>query len=272
MTKKNLPEPVEALVLVMLVFSGVIILAVTMGTFVSKIFDKETLETTVTIFYLFSKSLFLIVPFYYASKKKYSLNTLFRFNPISGNTIAISIILALSLFVIVDEIDRLITAFIPPPDAIKEMMKPVQIDGFFQWILIFIGSVIIAAIAEESLFRGFLQSTLENKGDPTRAVILTSVSWAIIHLNPYWAIPVFVLGVFIGYVAWRTKSLLPAIIIHASYNFLSLLIVNKHISDNMDWYTSGEHISPVIIILAIGGIYFAVKNLDRQVADPSTTS
>jgi len=272
MTKKNLPEPVEALVLALLVFSGIVLLAVTMGSVVSNVFEKETLETTITIFYLFSKSLFIIIPFYYATKKGYALNTLFRFNPVSGQTIFFSIILAISLFIIVDEIDRLISLLIPPPEAIKEMMKPLQINTYYQWILVFIGSVFIAAIAEESLFRGFLQTTLESKGDPTRAVILTSVCWAIVHLNPYWAIPVFVLGVFIGFVAWKTKSIWPAITIHATYNFLSLLIVSENVSVNMDWYTMGDHISPVVLVIALAGIYYSVKSLDGQAVYPSSPS
>lgn len=264
MTNKKLPEPVEALVLVLLVFSGIVILAVTMGSVVSGMFEDETLETIVTIFYLFSKSLFLIIPFYYASKKNYSLNRLFRFKPISVQTILLMIMLAISLFVIVDEIDRLISSFLPPPDALKEMMKPLPINGSLQWILIFVSSVFIGAVSEESMFRGFLQSTLEAKGDPTRAVILTSVCWAIVHLNPYWAIPVFVLGVFIGFAAWKTKSIWAAITIHATYNFLSLIIVNETVANNLEWYTLGNHISPVVLIVAIAGLYYSIKNLDGE--------
>ena len=72
--------------------------------------------------------------------------------------------------------------------------------------------------------------------------------------------------------AWRTKSIWPAITIHATYNFLSLLIVNENISGNMDWYTMGDHISPVILVIAIGGLYYSIKNLDGQAEGPSTSS
>jgi membrane protease YdiL (CAAX protease family) len=262
MTKKTLPEPVEALVLTLMVFSGIVLLALTMGSAASSVSAEGELETLITIFYLYSKSLFIIVPFYYARKKGYTINKLFRFNPVSGQTIFLAIILAVSLFIITDEIDRLISALIPPPDAIKEMMKPLQINTVLQWIFIIAGSVFVAAIAEESLFRGFLQVTLESKGDPTRAIILTSVTWAIVHLNPYWAIPVFVLGVFIGFVAWKTRSIWPAITIHATYNFLSLLIGNEAMLDNMSWYTMGNHISPVVLVIAVAGLYYSIKNLD----------
>jgi CAAX protease family protein len=262
MTKKTLPEPVEALILTLMVFTGIVLLALTMGSAVSSVSAEGELETLITIFYLYSKSLFIIVHFYYAQKKGYTLNKLFRFSPVSGQTIFLAIILAVSLFIITDEIDRLISTLIPPPDAIKEMMKPLQINTVLQWIFIIVGSVFVAAISEESLFRGFLQVTLENKGDPTRAIILTSVTWAIVHLNPYWAIPVFVLGVFIGFVAWKTKSIWPAVTIHASYNFLSLLIGNEAIMDNMSWYTMGNHISPVVLVFAFAGVYYGIKNLD----------
>ena len=202
MTKKNLPEPVEALVMALLVFFGVVMLSYTMGSASSIIFQDVSVEINTTIFYLFSKSLFIIIPFYYATKKGFSRRQLFKFTPVSGSTIFFTIILGISLFIIVDEIDRLITSLIPPPEALKEMMKPLEIDSTLQWLLIFAGSVFISPLAEESMFRGFLLTSLLKKGDATRAVILTAVSWAIIHPNPYWAIPIFILGIFIGYVAW----------------------------------------------------------------------
>lgn len=272
MKKKKLPEPVEALILALFVFFGIILFAATIRLLISGIFKIDLSETSTNIIFQFSKSFFLIVPFYYASKKNYSTNILFRFKPVSGQIIVLAVILAISLFVIIDEVDRLITSVIPPPDAIKELMKPIQINNSFQWIFLFIASVFVAAVAEEGLFRGFLQVTLENKGDATRAVILTSVSWAIIYPNPYWAIPVFILGIFIGFVAWKTKSIWPAVVIHSTYNFLSLIIVNKNIADKLEWYTMGNHISPVIFVLALAGLYYTIKNLDGRVTDSTVSS
>jgi len=271
MTKKNLPEPVEALVLALLVFFGVVVLSYTFGSASAIVFGTDSAETHTTIIYLFTKILFFIIPLYYATKKGYASTLLFKFNPVSGTTIVFSVVLSISLFVVVDEIDRLITTLIPPPEALQEMMKPVEIQGAIQWFLIFIGSVFISSFAEESMFRGFLLTTLLKKGDPTRAVILTAVSWAIIHPNPYWAIPLFVMGVFIGYVAWKSMSLWPAVIIHGSYNLLTLLIVNENAAAYMEWYTMGDHVSPVVVVLACAGIFYSIKNLDGQFTVPSAS-
>jgi len=272
MTKKNLPEPVEALVLALLVFFGVVLLSYTFGSASAIVFAADSVETHTTIIYLFTKILFFVVPFYYASKKGYATNLLFKFNPLSSTTVIFSVILSISLFIIVDEIDRLITTLIPPPEALNELMKPVEIHGAAQWLLIFGGSVFISSFAEESMFRGFLLTTLLKKGDATRAVILTAVSWAIIHPNPYWAIPLFVMGVFIGYVAWKSMSLWPAIIIHGTYNLLTLLIVNEKAASYMEWYTMGDHVSPVMLVLACAGIFYSIKNLDGQFSVSSASN
>jgi len=114
------------------------------------------------------------------------------------------------------------------------------------------------------LFRGFLQGSLEEKGDVTRAVILSSVCWALIHLNPYWAIPIFVLGIFLGWIAWRTRSLIPAIVLHATQSIAALIMIHPSMDDSLDWYMMGDHVSPIVILLAVGGVYFAVKTIDTE--------
>ena len=73
MSKKEIPAPLEALILTLLVFSGTIFLAVFVRSILIKLIYEESIENTVNIFYQFSRSLFIIVPFYYASKKKYYL-------------------------------------------------------------------------------------------------------------------------------------------------------------------------------------------------------
>ncbi len=97
------------------------------------------------------------------------------------------------------------------------------------WVLLLFGVVIIAAVSEEMIFRGFLQISLEKKGDINRAVILSSITWTLIHVNPYWAIQIFITGVILGFLAWRTDSAYPSMIVHAANNFLSLLFINMDI-------------------------------------------
>jgi len=116
-------------------------------------------------------------------------------------------------------------------------------------------------VSEEILFRGFLQVSLEKKGDITRAVILSSVTWTIIHVNPYWAIQIFVTGVILGFIAWRTNSVYPSMIVHATNNFLSLMVINYNLEESMDWYFLGDHISPVVFVIALGILIICIRRI-----------
>jgi membrane protease YdiL (CAAX protease family) len=264
MKERLLPEPVEALILVLLVFFG--ILFFTLSAAQLFIGDKPLaeVESQLTLFFLFGEILFIIVPLVYSYKKNYSIKTLFRFNPVSLDTVIFTIILGLSLVILIDEIERLIVLLVPIPESLQGLIEDLNLTSTQDWVLFFLGSVIFAAVAEEGLFRGFLQVTLESKGDPTRAVVLTSVCWALIHINPVWAIPIFILGVFLGYVAWKTQSVWPAIIIHSLNNFIAILFLSDEFNAHMGWYTMGDHVSPVILITAMGGVYYSIKMIGRQ--------
>ena len=113
------------------------------------------------------------------------------------------------------------------------------------------------------MFRGFLQVSLERRGDITRAVILSSISWTIIHINPYWAIQIFITGIILGFLAWRTNSVFPSIIVHATNNFVSLVAINIDLEGSLDWYQLGEHVSPIIIIIAAGVLIIAIRHISN---------
>ena len=173
----------------------------------------------------------------------------------------LSVPLGLSLSVITDEIDRIVQIFLPTPEIFLKYLDSLRADTPLDWIFLFLGVVIIAAVSEEILFRGFLQVSLEKKGDITRAVILSSVTWTIIHVNPYWAIQIFVTGVIIGFLAWRTNSVFPSMIVHALNNFISLLFINQILEDSMEWYLLGDHISPVVLVISLAILVLSIRRI-----------
>jgi membrane protease YdiL (CAAX protease family) len=92
---------------------------------------------------------------------------------------------------------------------------------------LWVGAVVIAPLAEESFFRGLLQTFLSNI-IPNRwpAIALTSVAFGLIHFpQPHAIGALIVLGLLIGYAYERTGSLLVAAFIHAVFNLKTLVWV-----------------------------------------------
>ena len=113
------------------------------------------------------------------------------------------------------------------------------------------------------IFRGFLQKFLEEKwGDPTRAIMVTSLFFTLVHMNPFWAIQIYLLGIVLGYLAWKTRSILPGIFLHALNNGIALIFfVAKDSVDSI--YLWGKHVSPLFLLLAIIILVIGFKQLTK---------
>ncbi len=258
---KRIPEPIEALVVILATF-GILILLVALLSVSSEFPDgADGLQKSARYFFIFGGLLFGLAPLIYARMRHYDLKVLFRFNPVPATVILYSILCALALSVIGDELDRLLGMLITIPDWLYETMRPLKAESLSDWILILSGAVLVAALAEEVMFRGFLQVALEKKGDVTRAVILSSLTWTLVHQNPYWAVEIFIIGIFIGFLAWRTNSLWPAIIVHLVNNLIAVIFLNLGDSASFGWYEWKGHVSPLVLIPAVGLLIWTLRSI-----------
>jgi membrane protease YdiL (CAAX protease family) len=265
MDEKKFPEPVEALVLILITF-GFIFFASLVLAFIYIIISSETsLAASAKFLFIFGSIPFLIVPIIYVKIKNYDANRIFRINAVSNEIVIYSLLLGFSLTIITDELDRIIQILVPPPQWFVEQLQSLQANSVSDWIILLIGVVLLASLSEELLFRGFLQVSLERKGDVTRAVVLSSLTWTLIHVNPYWAVQIFITGIFIGFIAWRTNSIIPAIIIHALNNLLSLLFLNFKLDEKLGWYLYGNHVSPLLFIIAVLILVWSIQRITQVV-------
>jgi len=93
-----------------------------------------------------------------------------------------------------------------------------QLTQQYQYILAFITLVVVAPIAEEILFRGYLLSKLRSHVATWIAVLITSLLFAVVHFAWNVGIDVFALSIVLCLVTIWTKSLWPAILIHMLKN------------------------------------------------------
>ena len=130
-------------------------------------------------------------------------------------------------------------------------------------LFLFLAVVIVAPIGEEIVFRGFLQKFLEDYWkDITRAVLVTSLFFAMIHFNPFWTIQIYLLGVVLGFLAWKTKSVFPSIMLH-SINNGTAYILSIFDDSSLNIYLWNENVSPVFIFLGFYFIYIGLNTLNK---------
>jgi membrane protease YdiL (CAAX protease family) len=100
-----------------------------------------------------------------------------------------------------------------------------QLTRYFEYLLAFITLVIIAPIAEEVLFRGYLYGKLRKLVPVWLAIVLVSVLFAAIHGRWNVAIDVFVLSVVMCSLREMTGSIWTGIILHMMKNGLAFYLV-----------------------------------------------
>ncbi|MDR1674032.1 MAG: CPBP family intramembrane metalloprotease [Oscillospiraceae bacterium] len=95
-------------------------------------------------------------------------------------------------------------------------------DSTAQRVFVFISVAVLAPVFEELLFRGvLLNRTLKYGG--WLAVFMSGLMFAMFHMNYSQLLYAFVLGVVFGYIALKTKSILPVIFAHFFVNLFGAL-------------------------------------------------
>ena len=98
----------------------------------------------------------------------------------------------------------------------------------------FILLVILAPLLEEMVFRGLLFTRLTNKWGTTRAMIVSSLFFGLLHF-PFNPIGAFLLGIVACVLYARTRTLLLPIALHAMYNLLVWGLMFTSESEGMDF-------------------------------------
>ena len=86
-----------------------------------------------------------------------------------------------------------------------------------RWGYLAIG--LLAPLAEEIVFRGAaLRSLLASRLSPLAAILISALLFAVAHLNPAQMPHAFLVGLLLGWMYWRTGSILPGMVYHWANN------------------------------------------------------
>ncbi|MDB5391231.1 MAG: Abortive infection protein [Planctomycetaceae bacterium] len=128
-------------------------------------------------------------------------------------------------------------------------------------VLVLLSFAILPAVCEEFCFRGYLYRALQPKLDGWRNVFVTGLIFGLFHLVAVDTLaierlaPTTFLGCILGWIRWRTNSLLPGILLHVSHNgLLALLFYYEHQLSTQGWATVPEKHLPATWLLSAGAI------------------
>ena len=192
-----------------------------------------------------------------------------RLRPARNSQLLLSIPIALSLFVVSDQLANLSRAFLPiDEELVRSVADLVRAEGLFSWLIRLAGIGFGAALSEELLFRGVILTGLRPLGRGG-AIVVSALLFTVMHglLLPNY----FVAGLVLGLAAMATRSILVPISIHLFHNIAALLLFNltdiETLGDPL-WIPSGILV-PAAGILAIGVFIYLRDLREASAAKPA---
>lgn len=95
--------------------------------------------------------------------------------------------------------------------------------------LVFCAVALVAPAAEEILFRGLLFGAIGKRLSPRWTIAVTAAVFAVAHLQPVFFVPLFFVGLLLGWARDRSGGLALPILIHCVNNTAALLVAMWHV-------------------------------------------
>lgn len=108
--------------------------------------------------------------------------------------------------------------------ALQDVLFRLDTQGI-GFVLTLIAAAVVAPIAEEIFFRGFLYGGMRQRIGTIGAMLVSTLFFTALHLSIDQFIPIFVLGLFLAWLYEKTGSLYPGIFLHATNNAISLVLL-----------------------------------------------
>lgn len=174
-----------------------------------------------------------------------------NFGKLGGITLALVVSVAtVAAAFVAEPINALLPAM---PEVLEKALE--QLTEGPLWVTI-ISVSIFAPLFEEWLCRGLVLRGLLQKLSPFSAIAVSAAFFAVLHLNPWQAIPAFLLGLLFGYVYYKTGSLKLTMLMHCVNNTLAAVLSRMPSLSEADtfmdvmspWAYSCIYIASVLIV------------------------
>jgi membrane protease YdiL (CAAX protease family) len=177
------------------------------------------------------------------------------------------------LLVITSDIAGYIHQLMPRPKIQQEaLLKLLVAKTWPEYLFRILTAGALAGFSEEFAFRGFLQSVFSKRLGKRGGFVLTAFLFALMHLDPWNFIGVFLLGLFLGYLVCLTGNLWYAIFVHSLSNIISFSVNFFSPDAGTDFgFTFPPHITLLCIFLFIISLAFIRRVYRKEKLENSST-
>lgn len=144
-----------------------------------------------------------------------------------------------------------LTSLVPMPESIQkafaEILGQTGVSAFLMM-------VVAAPLVEETIFRGIMLDGLLKRYSPKVSILISSVLFGLVHLNPWQFITGLIIGLFAGWIYYRSGRLFYSVIAHAAANLSGFVLrffvdTEKMLSQS----TADMYGGPIMLFLVVVG-------------------
>ncbi len=152
-------------------------------------------------------------------------------------------------------------------DRFKELLESVYIllakaQSPDELLVVFLVVAVTPALCEELLFRGLIQRAFEEAFGGFRAAVAAGVIFGFYHINPFSLVPLCALGVYFGWIVYRSHNIVLAVFVHFLNNLFAAIVLYADAEENLIRGMPGYAPSPVLEIgfYLLSGVVFLVAS------------
>ncbi len=186
----------------------------------------------------------------WATLKKYRLKPVWKWKPTGIHALPFLLLTWFFMLIFLEGIMKLL----PNPQGEFEIIKlMIKSQPFVAFLLL----AVAAPLLEEILFRGIILHFLLKKTSPRTAIVLSALMFGLFHLNIWQFTGAFIMGIYFGFLYWKTRSLFYPVLFHFINNALAFWVtlqfgdMEKGITDITGWEN--------ITIYLIAGLLFGLS-------------
>ena len=131
-------------------------------------------------------------------------------------TIVLVAVLTFCLIILIDPIERMM----PESEALKQIFNMIRKHPVNTALAV----CIAAPVLEEIVCRGYMMRGMLQYMKPWQAIAISAFLFAAIHGNLAQGVTAFILGILLGWIYYRTGSLLMSMMIHFAVNTSSTMV------------------------------------------------
>ncbi len=210
------------------------------------------------------------VPFYYLiyRSRKQELLTFVSFRGIGAVSIPVLIVFGVSVNVIFEWLLFLVSGlgFLAPYFEKYNDLAQYIMGGNLVLNLLAVG--IIGPIFEEILFRGLIFGELRKISRVRAALFIQAVLFGVYHLDIIQGSYAVLIGLLLGYVYYRSNSIIAPMIVHATINTTSV-ILSRVIPDGALDEWSGAIVAASVILFIVTSVFILTGRRFKHVMDNS---